>query len=97
MKALTRSIAIMAMLALTLGSNAIYANGDISLVEKMGDMQKFLHKTGLSLRAKNDDLIHFYLHELEETIEELEGFGTYKEKPIGELFKKILVSSALQQ
>ena len=40
-------------------------------VQLMTNMQYFLHKAGLSLRAGNMELADFYAHELEEMISEL--------------------------
>jgi len=68
-----------------------YAGGESGLVAKMSKLQYFMHKTGLALKAENTRLAGFYVHELEETIEELEDFGRYKSHDIGKLTEKLLM------
>ncbi len=68
-----------------------YASGEAGLVEKMSKLQYFVHKTGLALKADNARLTGFYVHELEEMIEELEEFGQYKSYAIGKLIEDMLV------
>lgn len=60
------------------------------LVGKMGAMQYFLHKTFLALNSNNIVLADFYVHELEETFEEVEKIKRYKKYPIAKLAKKLL-------
>lgn len=89
------SILVSSALFLSLGSSTSYASGNEegNLIGMMADMQYFLHKAGLSIEAENAKLSHFYLHELEETIEQLESFGNYKDQRIGELVKSMLTPS----
>jgi hypothetical protein len=69
----------------------VSASGGPSLIDKMSKLQYFTHKSGLSLKAGNKDLATFYIHELEETIEDLELFGQYKQFDIGKMIKKVLL------
>ncbi len=61
-----------------------------SLVTLMGKFQYFMHKTSLSLDGGNLDLVKFYTHEIEETLEEAEDYGKYKEFHIGTMVKQTL-------
>ena len=84
-KILIQFLAIVSCLpALTLASEGV------GLVAKMTSLQYFTHKTALSIDAENKQLTGFYLHELEETLEELEEINSYHGKPIGKLVKTIL-------
>lgn len=67
------------------------ASSDDGLVGNMGKLQYFTHKTGLSLKAGNQKLAAFYIHELEEAVEDLVSFGQYKKFDIGKMTKKILL------
>lgn len=69
----------------------VSAGGESGLIDKMGKLQYFTHKTGLSLKADNKELAAFYIHELEESIEDLETFGQYKKFDIGKMTKKVLL------
>ncbi len=82
--------AIIPIVFLALNSTTVFAESGGGLIEKMSRMQYFLHKAGLSLEAENLELARFYVHELEETVEALEKFGTYKGYPIGNLAKSKL-------
>ena len=63
-----------------------YADGDPGFAALMGKMQTYLHKLDLSVQAGNTELIGFYVHELEEAVEEVtEGIDTYDGFPVGEL------------
>jgi hypothetical protein len=68
-----------------------YAGGESGLVGKMSKLQYFTHKTGLALQNENTRLASFYVHEIEETIEDLETFGQYKSYDIGKLVENVLV------
>jgi hypothetical protein len=62
-------------------------------VEMMGGMQKFMHKAGLSLREGNFELADFYLHEIEEILEQVEKVESYKGHLIGDLTEEMLTPS----
>lgn len=64
---------------------------EVSLIEKMQSLQYFTHKAGLSLNAANEPLLDFYLHEIEEVVEVLEGLPKYKDIIVGPLVKSMLV------
>ncbi len=70
----------------------IAASGDEEggLVENMNYMQTWMHKTALSLDARNPELVYFYTHELEETIEAVEEIEQYKKFNIEVLTEQIL-------
>lgn len=62
------------------------------LAASMGDLQRFAHKLGLSLHHANQPLAQFYLHEMEETLEEIsDKIPTHKGLPIKELLSTILL------
>jgi hypothetical protein len=67
-----------------------HAGGETGLVGKMYKLQYFMHKTGLALQKENTRLAGFYVHEIEETIEDLEAFGQYKSYDIGKLVEDML-------
>ena len=66
------------------------ADEAIELVEYMTRLQYFSHKAGLSIQAKNEPLVHFYLHELEEVIEKLKEVKEYDGYPISALVQQML-------
>ena len=69
------------------------ASEEIELAHLMANLQYFLHKTGLSITTTDPRLAEFYIHELEESIEEIEGIKDYEGYPIGELTKAMLLPS----
>lgn len=71
----------------------VEANEDVDLAHLMANLQYFLHKTGLSITATDPRLVEFYIHELDESIEEIEGINNYEGYPIGELTKAMLLPS----
>jgi hypothetical protein len=64
---------------------------DLGLVTWMGRMQYYVHKLGLSLDAGNRALVGYYVHEVEEVIEEIEKIEDDDGVAVGSLVKKILV------
>jgi len=55
-------------------------------------LQRWSHKTALALHARNDELSSFYLHELEETVEEIQsGVPTYEGYEIARLTEEMLL------
>lgn len=62
-----------------------------SLAPVMGDLQRFSHKLGYAVQAKNQPLAEFYLHEIEEASEEIqENIQEYDGFPVGDLAKAML-------
>ena len=62
------------------------------LAASMGDLQRFAHKLGLSLHHSNQPLAQFYLHEMEETLEEIsDKIPTHDGLPIKALLSTILL------
>lgn len=61
------------------------------LIQHMKDLQYFMHKTALALDARNLELVKFYAHEIEETIEEVEEVKEYDDFKIGKMTKNTLV------
>ena len=78
------------LLALFLASPNASASEEEGLIELMGRFQYFMHKTALSLDAKNLELLKFYTHEVEENLEEAEKLGDFNGFDIGAMTKKIL-------
>ncbi|MED5465168.1 MAG: hypothetical protein VX699_10965 [Myxococcota bacterium] len=67
------------------------------LAASMGDLQRFAHKLGLSLHHANQPLAEFYLHEMEETLEEIsEKIPTHDGLPIKNLLSTILLPPLAQ-
>jgi hypothetical protein len=81
--------AIAALLAL--GAAPAHADGP-GLAALMHTLQTHAHKLQLSVAARNGELAYFYLHELEETAEqistEIEEYDGY---PIGALTREMLL------
>jgi mono/diheme cytochrome c family protein len=66
--------------------------GDTQLLGLMGKLQTFAHKLQLSVTARNGRLADFYLHELEETSEEIvEDIESYDGQPISRLVQDMLL------
>ncbi len=63
---------------------------EVELVEYMSKLQYFSHKAGLSIRAENAALAHFYLHEMEEVIELVREVKEYDGHPVGQLASTML-------
>lgn len=80
------------MLAATLCTVATAAEDgeDHDLIGNMGSLQYFSHKLDLSIRAQNRELVDFYAHEIEETIEATTEIEAYHGKPVGELTEAML-------
>jgi hypothetical protein len=78
------------ILALFLASSNVAASEEEGLIALMGSFQYFMHKTALSLDARNLELLKFYTHEVEENLEEAEKFGDFDGFDIGAMVKKIL-------
>lgn len=73
------------VLALPLAAAASEGEGDVELVDNMSQLQYFSHKAALSIDAENRQLVDFYVHELEEMLEQTESIESYDGHPIGEL------------
>lgn len=61
-----------------------------NLITQMGNLQTFMHKTALSLDARNPELVYFYTHEIEETIAAVKEIGAFKEYDIKVLIEHLL-------
>jgi hypothetical protein len=78
-------------LAALLATSSVQAGDkEVSLISLMGHFQYFMHKTALSLDARNMDLVKFYAHEIEENLEIAEEYGKYKDFHIGTMVKQTL-------
>ncbi len=64
---------------------ASQSDGDVGLIDLMGNFQKFAHKAGLSIRAGNAELADFYMHEIEENLEATGKIEEYDGFPVGQL------------
>jgi len=84
-----RSLLRGAMLALAATPAAAEAPG---LATLMHNMQTHLHKTQLSVAARNSPLAYFYIHELEETAEYIgANIEEYDGHPVGALAESMLI------
>jgi hypothetical protein len=61
------------------------------LITVMQNFQYFMHKTALSLDARNQDLVDFYAHEIEENIEKVEEIEKFKQHNIEKMIRATLV------
>lgn len=86
------AVAVCALMTLVIVAPT-HASEDVELVRHMGTLQYMTQKAGLAIGAQNQPLASFYVHELEEVIEELETVETYDGHAIGSLVKSILVPS----
>lgn len=90
---------MLAVAAVTLATGALFtsssaeANGT-GLATLMERMQTYTHKLQLSVEARNGPLADFYLHELEEIAEYVvENVPAYREYPVGELTREMMLPS----
>lgn len=88
-KTLTAAIATAMCLAGIQASMADDEHAD--LAHLMTRAQYFMHKTGLAIDQRNAPLIDYYLHELEETLEEIAEIDTYSGVAVGALAKKTIM------
>ncbi len=79
-------------LALSLVAAPLASNADEGdLITHMGNLQMFMHKAALSLDAQNPELLYFYTHEIEETIEAVEETKKFKNYNIEALTRQTLI------
>jgi len=71
-------------------SNATASEKEEGLISLMANFQYFMHKTALSLDARNLDLVKFYAHEIEENLEAAEDYGNYDDFSIGPMVRQTL-------
>jgi hypothetical protein len=82
---------LLAALLMSLGAAPARADGP-GLAALMHILQTHAHKLQLSVAARNDRLAYFYLHELEETAEEIiEDIGEYDGYPVSALTREMLL------
>jgi len=67
------------------------AGDEAGLVTWMGRLQYYTHKLGLAVAAQNRALQGYYVHEVEEVIEHIEGIQEVDGIEIGNLVKANLV------
>src|SRR5580765_7517588 len=69
----------------------IMTASDAHLGEHMGLMQYYMVKLGLSLQNKNQPLANFYIHEIDETYEELASMNIVDDSiPVSQLLNDLL-------
>ncbi|MFO7764750.1 MAG: hypothetical protein R6V61_13580 [Wenzhouxiangellaceae bacterium] len=85
-----RWIAVLAAMLVCTLAGASEESEDHDLIGLMGQMQYFSHKLDLSIRHENLELVDFYAHEIEETLEATTGIEAYHGKPVGELTESML-------
>jgi hypothetical protein len=68
-------------------------HGDVDFVGYMTRLQYFTHKLGLAVSAQNKELQGYYVHEVEEIIEEISEVEQYKGIPVGQLIRDTLLPS----
>jgi hypothetical protein len=88
MEAIRSAKALLAMLVLC--SPALTAADDDGLLGLMTALQTHTHKLQLSLEAGNGRLADFYLHEMEELLEEIGEIEEYDGYPVGQLASAML-------
>ena len=62
----------------------------VELAQAMGELQGHSHKLGLSIQAQNAQLTDFYLHELEEVLEDIAKVPEYDGFPIADLSRAMM-------
>jgi hypothetical protein len=67
------------------------ADEEGGLITVMQNFQYFMHKTALSLDARNQELVDFYAHEIEENIEAVEEIEKFKQHNIEKMIRTTLV------
>lgn len=73
-------------------AHATHGEEEPELAAYMSTLQRWAHKTALSVEARNQPLADFYLHELEETVEAVQNeVPTYEGYPVGQLTEQMLV------
>lgn len=85
------ALAITLAFSLAIVLPAAQAEDEPDMIGTMGAMQTFMHKLGLSVAARNHELVDFYAHELEESIEAAESIERYHDIRVGELTEAMLV------
>lgn len=65
------------------GASADEHEEEVELAALMTPLQSYAHKLGLAMKAENNRLADFYLHEVEELLEEIEDVETYEGMPVG--------------
>ena len=74
-----------------LTTQTIASDDKVGLASMMGQLQVYLQKLDLSIQNDNADLIGFYIHELEESAEAIEGgIESYDVFPVGALTGSML-------
>ena len=63
-------------------AQASEGHDEVELAEYMGYLQRFSQKLGFSIQGKNLKLSEFYLHEIEEILDEVKEVETYDGVPI---------------
>ena len=88
-----KSACLAAFAAASLGAVAMASEDgeDHDLIGNMGTLQYFSHKLDLSIRHENRELVDFYAHEIDETIEATTEIEAYHDKPVGDLTAAMLV------
>jgi len=86
-----KHIALALSLALVTTPIAASADEEGGLITVMQNLQYFMHKTALSLDARNQELVDFYAHEIEESIEVVEEIEKFKQHNIEKMIKATLV------
>ena len=71
----------------------VKADGDVGLIDLMRNFQYFMHKAGLSIRGGNAELADFYMHEIEENLEQVAKIEEYDGHPVGQLSVRISLYS----
>lgn len=61
------------------------------LIKYMGSLQYYTQKTWLSVNAKNPELAHFYAHEMEATIKDIQTVESFDGFAVGKLATGMLV------
>lgn len=94
---LLKKIAVSLFLILGLLPSVLASDDEgVELVDYMSSLQYFLHKTGLAVHHQNQALVAFYVHELEEVLEQVGEVKSYDGHAISKLSKST-VEPSLEQ
>jgi hypothetical protein len=90
MKNFRITASLVCLLALA-GHPATTTADEDDLIGLMGALQKYTHKLQLSLDHGNRELAGFYIHEIEETLEEIGEIDEYDGHPVGRLSSSMMI------
>ena len=95
---MTNRLFIISLVSTVLLSGCVHQSSSVSaekhekveLALLMKNVNYFTQKLGLAIQSNNANLANFYVHEVEEGLEEIYSVSSYDNLPIGQTAKKIM-------